>query len=80
MLKDYHSGESTPNVQDSFPRLKLLPIIEGCTGFLLKLWKSLWFDLLSAKGCKHCIVLELLLLTRKVLKINSIHHGNLFLV
>ncbi len=50
MLKDYHSGESTPNAQDLFPCLKLLPNLEGCTGFFLKPWESLWFDLLSAKS------------------------------
>ncbi len=50
MLKDYHSEESTPNAQDLFPCLKLLPNLEGCTGLFLKPWESLWFDLLSAKS------------------------------
>lgn len=50
MLKDYNSGTYTPNAQDLFPCLEILPNLDGCTGLVLKNWQSLWLDLLSTKG------------------------------
>ncbi len=47
MLKGYHSRESTPNAQELFPCLNMLPNLEGCTSLFLKPWGSSWFDLLS---------------------------------
>jgi len=50
MLKDYHSGTSTPNALDLFPCLKVLPNLDGCTGFIVRNWQSLWLDFLTTKG------------------------------
>lgn len=49
-VKRLQLWDMTPNAQDIFPCLEILPSLDGCTALVLKNWRSLWFDLLSTKG------------------------------